>query len=180
STPGLTKLTDPSGDTSAALGITNTPAPPGADLLSFQLAQPYAADGVPKLVFTINTDNGQSPQVAGSAWYVAMKIADAAPATTFHYRAVHMAWSETTPIVESYTPSGNTSGGVDGRFVSPCSQMPAEASSSYVSPFDKVVIVVKASDLGLNPSDAISGFVSGVSQSSDPANIGAGATALYD
>src|SRR5204862_5933048 len=101
-----------------------------------------------------------------------MKIADPAPATPFHYRAVHMAWSDTTPVFESYTPSGNTSGGVDGRFVTPGSQMPAEAGSSYVSPFDKVVIVVKASDLGLNPGDVISGFVAGGSQSSDPANIG--------
>jgi len=42
--PGLTKLTDPSGDTSAALGVVSTPAPPGSDLLSFQLAQPFAGD----------------------------------------------------------------------------------------------------------------------------------------
>jgi hypothetical protein len=41
--------------------------------------------------------------------------------------------------------------------------------------------VVKASQLGLNPGDLINGFVSGVSQSTDPgAIVGAGATALYD
>ncbi|PYS27368.1 MAG: hypothetical protein DMF75_20505, partial [Acidobacteria bacterium] len=50
--PGLTKLTDPSGDTSAALGVVSTPAPPGSDLLKFQIAQPYQLDGVPRLVFT--------------------------------------------------------------------------------------------------------------------------------
>src|SRR5207245_419340 len=72
------------------------------------------------------------------------------------------------------------SGGVDGRFVTPGTNKPAEASSGYASPFNKAVIVVKASDLGLNPGDTIGGFVSGVSQSTDPANIGAGATALYD
>src|SRR5438093_1209354 len=43
--PGLTKLNDPSGDTSAALGIVTTPAPPGSDLHSFRLSQPYATDG---------------------------------------------------------------------------------------------------------------------------------------
>ncbi len=151
-----------------------------SDLHSFQLAQPYATDGVVRLAFTINTDAGESPQPAGSAWYVAMKIPDPAPATTFHYRAVHMAWPGLTPIFESYTPGANSSGGIDGRFVTPGTTRVAETSSSYASPFNKVVIVVKASDLGLSPGDSISGFVSGVSQSSDPAHIGAGATALYD
>jgi PKD repeat protein len=182
--PGLTKLTDAQGDTSAAIGIITTPAPPGADLKSFQIAQPYAEDGVIKLVFTINTwDNGQSPQPTGSAWYVAMKIPDPG-GNTFHYRGVHMAWyptSPTTPTFESYTPAPNTSGGVDGRFVTPGSQRPAEATSAYAPPYNKVVIVVKASDLGLNPGDTIAGFVSGVSQSTDPGlNIGVGATALFD
>ena len=180
--PGLTKLTDPQGDTSAALGIVNTQAPPGADLKSFQIAQPYQTDGIPRLVFTIGTwDNGQSPQPTGSAWYVAMKIINGA---TTRYEGVHMAWnptSPTTPTFESYVPGANTSGGVDGRFVTPGTQKPAEASSSYASPFNKVVIVVKASDLGLSPGDTILGFLSAVSQSTDPgATVGAGATALYD
>jgi len=178
--PGLTRLTDPSGDTSAVLGAVTTPAPPGSDLLSFRIAQPYATDGVVRLAFTLDTDAGESPQPPGSAWYVAMKIPDPAPATTFHYRAVHMAWPGLTPVFESYTPGANSSGGIDGRFVTPGTTRPAEASSSYASPFDKVVIVVKAGDLGLSPGDTISGFVAAVSQSSDPANIGAGATALYD
>src|SRR6184192_3989800 len=173
--PGLTKLTDPSGDTSAILGIVPTPAPPGSDLLSFQIAQPYAGDGVIRLAFTINTDNGESPQPIGSSWYVAMKIPDPAPATTFHYRGVHMTWNGTTPTFESYTPSPNGSGGVDGRFVKAGSQIPADPSSGYTAPFNKVVIVVKASDLGLNPGDSISGFVSGVSQTA-----GGVITGLYD
>jgi hypothetical protein len=178
--PGVTKLTDPSGDTSSALGFATTPAPPGADLGSLEISQPYSTDGIVRLVFTIDTDPGESPQPPGSAWYVAMKIPDPAPATTFHYAAVHMAWPGVSPVFESYVPSTNTSGGVDGRFVTAGSQKPAEPSSSYAEPFDRVVIVVKASDLGLNPGDTIIGFVSGVSQSSDPANIGAGLTALYD
>jgi hypothetical protein len=179
--PGLKKLIDASGDTSVALGVVTTPAPPGSDLLSFYIAQPYQSDGIPRLVFTINTNNGQTPQPTGSAWYVAMKIVNGATTT---YKGVHMAWnpsSPSTPTFESYTPGANTSGGVDGRFVTPGSQKPAEASSSYASPFNKVVIVVKASDLGLAPGDTISGFLSAVSQSTDPgATVGAGATALYD
>ena len=173
--PGLKKLTDPSGDTSAILGIFPTPAPPGSDLLSFQISQPYAEDGVIKLAFTINTDNGESPQPNGSSWYVAMKIPDPAPATTFHYRGVHMAWNGMTPTFESYTPGANSGGGVDGRFVVAGSQKPAEASSGYAPPYNKVVIVVKASNLGLNPGDNISGFVSGVSQTA-----GGVITGLYD
>ena len=170
--PGLTELTDPSGDTSAILGIVPTPAPPGSDLLSFQIAQPYAGDNIIRLAFTINTDNGESPQPIGSSWYVAMKIIKNGTTT---YKGVHMTWNGTTPTFESYTPAPNGSGGVDGRFVTAGSQKPAEASSGYASPFNKVVIVVKASDLGLNPGDTISGFVSGVSQTA-----GGVITGLYD
>src|SRR5437016_13178257 len=86
-----------------------------------------------------------------------------------------MKWYGTTPSIDSYTPAPNGSGGVDGRFVTTGSQKPAEASSGYAPPFNKVVIVVKASDLGLNPSDTISGFVSGVSQTA-----GGVITGLYD
>src|SRR5438477_9846926 len=170
--PGLTELTDPSGDTSAILGIVPTPAPPGSDLLSFQIAQPYASDNIIRLAFTVNTDNGESPQPIGSSWYVAMKIIKNGTTT---YKGVHMTWNGTTPTFESYTPAPNGSGGVDGRFVTAGSQKPAEPSSGYAPPFDKVVIVVKASDLGLNPGDTISGFVSGVSQTA-----GGVITGLYD
>src|SRR5437879_6081945 len=126
--PGITELTDPSGDTSAVLGIVSTPAPPGSDLLSFQLAQPYATDNVIRLAFTINTDNGESPQPLGSSWYVAMKIPEPAPATTSHYKAVHMTWNGATPTFESYTPAPNGSGGIDGRFVTSGSHRPGGSS----------------------------------------------------
>src|SRR5438067_11583295 len=170
--PVLTKLTDPSGDTSAILGIVPTPAPPGSDLLSFQIAQPYASDNIIRLAFTVNTDDDESPQPIGSSWYVAMKIIKNGTTT---YKGVHMTWNGTTPMFESYTPAPNGSGGVDGRFVTAGSQKPAEPSSGYAPPFNKVVIVVKASDLGLNPGDTISGFVSGVSQTA-----GGVITGLYD
>ncbi|MDQ6809646.1 MAG: PKD domain-containing protein, partial [Verrucomicrobiota bacterium] len=153
-----------------------TPAPPGSDLRSFQIAQPYDVGNVPKLIFTINTDPGQSPQPPGSSWYVAMKVGAG-------YKAVHMTWkasSPQTPVFESYTPSANQSGGVDGRFVTPGTEKPAETTSSYLPPYTQVVIVVKASDLGLSAGDVIGGFVSAVSQTTDAAGTGSGATALYD
>ena len=172
--PGRTLLSDASGDTSAILGVVTTPAGPGMDLLSAQISQPYVENGEIKLAITINTDPGQSPQPPQSAWYVAMKIADPAPATTFRYRAVRMAWNGLAPTFESYIPSASNGGTVDGRFVTAGSIRPADPSSSYAAPFDKVVIVVKASDLGLAPGDAIAGFVSGVAQTV------VAASSLYD
>jgi len=66
--PGLTRLTDPAGDTSAAAGIVTTPAPSGSDLRSFRIAQPYSDDGVVRLAFTLTTDAGESPQPPASAF----------------------------------------------------------------------------------------------------------------
>jgi hypothetical protein len=186
--PGLTELVDPAGDTSATIiNFTSTPAPPGSDLLLFQLAQPFQNDGIPRLVFTVSTDpNPTSTGTPGSAWYVAMQIPGPDPAvpndtSAVHYRGVHMAFTNpSTPVFESYAPSPNNGGTVDGRFVKPASQKPAEPGSNYNGPAGKITIIVKASDLGLTPGSTISGFVSGVAQSTDPANIGVGATALYD
>jgi hypothetical protein len=131
--PGLTKLTDDAGDNHAVLGLVG-PAPPGTDLLSFQIAQPFQTDGVPRLVFTINTDpNPAGVGPAGSAWYVVMKIVNGATTT---YKGVHMAFTSATPTFESYTASPNSGGSVDGRFVQAGSQKPAEPGSSYATPFN--------------------------------------------
>src|SRR5207245_11815223 len=75
--PRLTKLTDAAGDNHAVLGIAG-PAPAGTDLRSFQIAQPYAADNIIRLAFTINTHPGESPQPFGSAWLVGCDIPDPA------------------------------------------------------------------------------------------------------
>ena len=159
SAPGITQLTDPSGDSTAAL------VGPGTDLYSFHIVQPYqpgVADADLKLYFVLDTDAGQSPQPPNTAWYVAMKIADPPPAETFHYRAVHLAWdTNQVPIFESYEPSTNLSGGTDGRFVLAGSTKPADGS--YAAPFDQVVIAPKLKDLGLAPGDRLVGFVSAVS-----------------
>ena len=179
--PGVTLLTDAAGDTSAVLGVLGTPATPGSDLISFQLAQPYRADAGsdPRLVFTITTDANTS-QVEGPGWaaYVAMQIVNNGTTT---YKGVRLSFTGTTPNFEYYTPSPNNSGGVDGRFVTAGSNHPAESGSAWANAaHTQIVITVKASDLGLAPGDTIRGFVSGTAQSSDPLNLGAGATALYD
>lgn len=169
--PGLSKLIDGASDTTNGTGL----APPGADLLSLQLAQPFSAtsDADAALMFTLTTDSGLSPQVPGSAWYVAMKILNAGPAETYRYKGVHMVWNGATPTFESYTPSSNNGGTVDGRFVESGSEIVAEGT--YETPFNKVVIKARLSDLGLQPGDVIVGFVSGTSQTA--AGV---ATALLD
>jgi PKD domain len=175
--PGLTELTDPSGDNHAVLGVVG-PAPPGTDILALRLSQPFAPDGDIKLVFIINTDPGESPQPPGSAWYVAMKITGPDPdvngdTSQFHYRGVRMDWNGVSPTFSVYTPGANTSGGVDGRFVA--SSKPADPSSTYTSPFTQVVLVAKASDLELQPGNEVVGFIVGVSQTT-----GGAITELYD
>jgi hypothetical protein len=172
---GLTILTDAAGDAVF----------PGWDLRSVQLAQPDFADGEERLVFTINTDPGQSPQPPGSAWYVAMRIPETTSSTqasTARYRTVHMVWSgatPTTPVFESYEVSPEfIEGAYDGSYPVPFSKQAREGS--YDPPFDKVIIVVKATDLGLEPGETIRGFVAGVQQKGDPVNTGGGPRVFHD
>ncbi len=160
--PGLTKLTDPEGDSLGGAGT---------DLKSFHLAQPFASDGVVKLAFTISTDPGLPSQPLNSHWYVSMRMVSGQTTT---YKAVHMIWNGPTPTFESYTPGASSGGVVDGRFVTAGTQVPAEPESNYDDANGKVFIVVKASDLGLVPGSTIAGFVSGVAQ-----GVVVGA-ALYD
>ncbi|MDQ6626292.1 MAG: fibronectin type III domain-containing protein, partial [Verrucomicrobiota bacterium] len=167
--PGLTLLTDKLGDTSAALGVTTTPAPPGSDLVSLRLSQPFAADGTPRLFFTVNTDvNPANTNDPGFSIYVAMKINGPDPdvtndTSTVHYRGIRLTYRPTATY-ESYTPSPNNSGGVDGRFAKAGSFKALEPESNYNGPAGKLTLVAKASTLGLKPGDVISGFVSATSQ----------------
>src|ERR1051326_2450402 len=91
-----------------------------------------------------------------------------------------MAWKGTTPSFESYIASPNSNGGIDGRFVDPATIKPLEPESKYEPEKGLITLVVKASDLGLNAGGVISGFNAAVTQSTDIANIGRGATTTYD
>jgi hypothetical protein len=128
------------------------------DLLSLKLFQPLAPDGNVKITFRINTDPGVSPQPAGSSWYVSMKMPDG------KVRGVRMTWEGPTPAFQSYIAEPNSGGTTDGRFVDPASIKPAEPESIYNPAQGTIDIVVKASDLGLNPGDVIGGFNAAVSQ----------------
>jgi PKD repeat protein len=172
--PGLTILTDKAGDATTALGVVPMAPTPGMDLLSFQLAQPFAADGNVKLIFRINTDPGVSPQPPGSAWFVSMKTPDG------KVHGVHMAWSGATAKFESYIAEAAQGGQTDGRFVDPASVKPAEPESHYDPVLGIIEIVVKPADLGLAVGGVVSGFNAAVTQSTDPLAIGVGATDTYD
>jgi PKD repeat protein len=160
--PGLTKLLDSPGTGGTA---PNGNAGPGMDLGSVQLSQPFFVDGASRMVITMNTDAGVSPQPANSAWFVSMKIERGA---TVLYRAVRMFWGGPNPTFESYTPAISNAQTYDGRFVTAGSQKPADPLSNYVAPFNKVVIVVKTSDLGLVAGDTITGFTSAVTETTSP------------
>jgi len=155
--PGYTMLTDVAGDSTGG---------PGTDLLAFKLTQPFVQNGPLMLAFDIQTDPGQSPQTPNTFWYVSMKIAAPTPSdpSAVRYKSVRMIAGATGNTFESYTPGASRAGTVDGRFYDASTAMPADPSSSYISPFDHIRIVVKASDLGLNPGDNILGFNSASAQ----------------
>jgi PKD repeat protein len=152
--PGVTIFSDSTGDS-----LTGTP---GTDLSSLQLSQPFSSDGTLKLRFQLNTDPGVDPQAPGSYWYVSFK----APDGTVH--GVRMWFDPTAPNVptfQSYVAAGNTSGGIDGRFVESGTEKPADPSSFYDPATGTIVIVVAASDVGLSGGDTINGFNSASVQS---------------
>ncbi|MFN2508628.1 MAG: PKD domain-containing protein [Chthoniobacterales bacterium] len=173
--PGLRKLGPDPGTGGTAPG----PAGPGMNLQTMQLAQPFVPGANPEilLVFRLNTDPGTDPQPVGSAWYISMQTPGGS------VRGVRMAWkgaSPGEPTFESYIARPNSAGGIDGRFVDPASLQPLEPSSSYDPANGIITLVVKASQLGLEAGEIITGFNSAVTQTSDPLVIGAGATFTID
>jgi hypothetical protein len=143
--PGVTILTDASDDS-----LTGTA---GSDLRSLQLSQPYSRDGSLELRFQLDTDPGTSQQPPDSYWYVSFRETDGS------VHGVRMWFDPSSPNVptfQSYVAGGNTSGGVDGRFVE--SPKPADPASFYDPATGTIVIVASAADLGLRGGDTITGF----------------------
>jgi hypothetical protein len=143
--PGVTILTDASDDS-----LTGTA---GTDLRSLQLSQPYSRDGSLELRFQLDTDPGTSQQPPDSYWYVSFRETDGS------VHGVRMWFDPSSPNVptfQSYVAGGNTSGGVDGRFVE--SPKPADPASFYDPATGTIVIVASAADLGLRGGDTITGF----------------------
>jgi hypothetical protein len=163
--PGLPILTDDSGDSLAGTA--------GTDLRSLQLSQPYQSDGSLKLRFELDTDPGMSQQPPNSYWYVSFRE------TNGSVHGVRMWFNPSAPNVptfESYIAGGNTSGGVDGRFVQSGSEKPADPTSFYDPATGTIVIVASASDLGLQSGDTITGFNSASVQAVSTPVIGGAET----
>lgn len=164
--PGLTLLTDPSGDAT----IVVVPEPVGLlDLVSLQLAQPTQDDGVLRLVFTLKTSalTTLPPQ---SAWYSSFE----APGGTI--RGVRMQTdSQGTASFISYVAAASsaTDGGINGSLVD--SSKPAEAGSTYTAD-GTITIIVNATDIGLRDAGAVlKGFNAGSILTAGDPNVGSAA-----
>jgi len=169
--PGVTLFTDPAGD-SMAPAQTLFPA---TDLLAANVTQPYAPDGNIKLIFTINTTpepTNVSSKTTGVAWFLAIKRADGT------YTGVRMEGNPAGPNFFTYVPGANSSGGVDGRFVSSETQL-TDGLSSYNPTTGVITIVAPLSQLGLTLGTQIS-LVSGSTATSDLLGLGAGVTEIVD
>jgi serine protease AprX len=164
--PGETKLTDGHGDAQSGR--------PGHDLRSFQLAQPLPPDGVTQqLQFRITTDPGGVPSQA-TAWYVSFNAPDG------QVRGVRMTGTaDGQPVFQSYLVGASSGGIRDGRFVA--STKPALPTSTFDPVEGEIVIWVPVSDAGVTaPGQSLVGFNAGVTITTDPGGLGAGATFVDD
>lgn len=151
--PGLTLLTDARGDSTTT---------DSQDILSANVAQPFAASGNPNLVFTIKVASLET-LTPNSGYFVSFNT----PA--MGTMGVRMAVVDPT-APEFYTYVVGASGGMppvsDGRFVD--TQVAAEASSTYDPAAGTITIVAKPSVFGLAVGQSLVGFNGGVTQATDP------------
>jgi hypothetical protein len=170
--PGLTILTDNTGDVDGT-GLFPVPVPlDHADLVSVQVAQPPQGDGVVRLVFTI-TVNGALPPVLPpySGVYTSFK----APNGTFY--GVRMFTDDTgSASYQSYSLGESNGGLSDGRF----SDVIKPAESGSVDG-NVITITVKGLDIGIrNPGDQLKQFNAGSLQSVAPTGAGELVAAVLD
>ncbi|HKR63308.1 MAG TPA: tandem-95 repeat protein [Thermoanaerobaculia bacterium] len=153
SAPGVSVLTDPSGDA--------TDLQPSHDLLGTSIAYPYTSDASPDtLVFTMKT--GALTTLTPSSFYYTSFTIDGAPEGAGAVKGVRMAVGATGAVTfESYVAGASTTGAVDGRFIA--SSLPAEAGSKY-DPNGTITIIVKLSSLGITPGHQLTRFNGAVVQ----------------
>jgi hypothetical protein len=164
--PGLTVLTDAEGDSTGGVQ--------SQDLRSVSVAQPLNTAGTPKLFFTIKTTN-LNTLTAGSAYYVSFNSPDNI------VRGVRMeVTNPSAPTFFTYVARSNATGTItDGRFVD--TKAPADPASTYNPTTGVITIIALPSALGLNlPGEKLTGFNSGVTQTTDIGGIGSGATNVQD
>lgn len=138
SAPGLTILTDNTGDVDAT-GLSPAAIPLAlADIVSVQMALDDSGDA-PLLTFTIKLNGSLSALPPNFAWYTSFK----SPSNTFY--GVRMVTDVTTlESFQSYTLGESTGEIADGRFVAETK----EATGSYAG--DTITITVPTADLGIS------------------------------
>ena len=138
SAPGLTLLTDNTGDVDAT-GLSPVAIPLAlADIVSVQMALDDSGDA-PLLTFTIKLNGALSALPPNFAWYTSFK----SPSNTFY--GVRMVTDVTTlESFQSYTLGASTGEISDGRFVA--ETKPAQGSYSG----DTITITVPTADLGIS------------------------------
>jgi hypothetical protein len=152
SEPGLTLLTDPSGDVDFQFQPVGLPLD-AYDMESLQVAQPTQDDGVPRLVFTLKV--GSLAQLAPrQAWFATFEAPDK---RTYGVRMV--VDEEGAVAFQSYLVLVDTDGNVtEGRYPDTGSVRPAAEGSRY-SADGTIRIVVDAQNIGLRRDDGLlSGF----------------------
>jgi len=165
--PGITLLTDAGGDSMTTDS--------NQDLLGASVAQPLVASGNPNLVFTLKVAS-LATLTPGSGYFVSFNDPDGL------VRGVRMeVLNPGAPGFFTYLAgaSGGTPPVSDGRFVD--SQSPAAAGSGYDAGSGTITIVATPESLGLSAAgQTLTGFNGGVTQTTDPTNMLAGATLVTD
>ncbi|HUP93005.1 MAG TPA: hypothetical protein VM074_12225 [Solimonas sp.] len=155
---GITVLDDATGDVQPNLIPVALPVGlpfDWADLASVQVAQPPAADGVPKLVFTLKLGAAPAQLPPSAAWYISFNGADK------RVHGVRMSTdnqAETTFISYVASPAGlQGEGDTDGRFIEDGTEKPADAASNITG--DTITIIVPNADVGAkHAGDVLAGF----------------------
>ena len=154
--PGLTLLTDASGDVDP-LDLTGTGFPiSDLDLSELSVFQTGSTEDLedPALIgFRFKLESLSQP-VPGSAVFTS--FSPGASQTVF---GVRMAVDQQGAVsFFSYVAGANNDGGIDGRFVEAGSERPANSASSFDSS-GEIVIFVRPQDIGLlNPGETLTGF----------------------
>jgi PKD repeat protein len=136
--PGVTTVTDATGDASDAQAI--------HDIISTSVAYPFTTTSAPDtLTFTIKVGS-LSTLTPGSIYFTTFTIDGAAEAAG-NVHGVRMVVDQSgTPAFQTYTPSAANSGAVDGRFAG--SFVAAEAGSGYTAD-GTITIIARPSRVGV-------------------------------
>ena len=155
--PGLTVLTDGTGDAVGVVSVggqpVGPPAPASADLTLLSVSEPYLAGGALTLGFQLKTASTSGPLPPDTTWFVSFTNQAGV------VYAVRMITSASgTPRFESYKVAAGSNGARRGDFVEG-SPRPALPSSGYAPATGLITIVVPAGDIGVTAGASITSLL---------------------